>query len=279
VRPTRKKSIVPLLAAGLATALLGFAAQIVSQTNPPLVKPLARGGAPDWEPLTKFPNDVFTFVRIRYHSTSRNFRTHWSGDYPDADLNFSHRLQELTSMQVAPDGLVLDLTDDGLLDHPFAFMSSPGRMYLSEEEARGLRHYLDSGGFLMVDDFWGREHLENVEEEFSKVLPDLKPVNLPLSHPIFNIVYQLKAKPQVPSIRAWSLGHKIEPWHGDMTDPDPHFMGYFNARGRLMILLCHNNDLADGWEREGENIEYFRIYSEPQSYPMGINIVVYALTH
>ncbi|MFT6618822.1 MAG: hypothetical protein ACJASX_001717 [Limisphaerales bacterium] len=275
VRLARQTSFILILTSCLAAVLLGFA----SQSNPPIETPTDRGGAPTWEPRTKFPNDVFTFVRIRYRSTRQNFRTHWSGDYPDADLNFSHRLQELTSLQVAPEGLVFDLTDQTLLNYPFAYMSSPGRMYLSEDEALGLRRYVASGGFLMVDDFWGREHLENVEAEFSKVLPDLKPVNLPLSHPIFHIVYQLKEKPQVPSIRAWSMGHKIEPWHGDMTDPDPHFMGYFNAQGRLMILLCHNNDLADGWEREGENIEYFRRYSEPWSYPMGINIVVYAMTH
>ena len=67
--------------------------------------------------------------------------------------------------------------------------------------------------------------------------------------------------------------------HGKMTDHDPHFLGFFDDRGRLIALLCHNNDLGDGWEREGENPDYFRQYSERWSFPMGINILVHAMKH
>jgi hypothetical protein len=93
------------------------------------------------------------------------------------------------------------------------------------------------------------------------------------------MIYPLDKKPQVPSINAWNQGLEIEPWHGDMTDPDPHFLAYHDEKGNIMVLLCHNNDLADGWEREGENVEYFERFSEPWCYPMGINIVMYAMTH
>jgi len=248
-------------------------------SNPPLRRPVGREGVPDWETKEEFPADIFTFVRLRYRSTNNHFRTHWSGDYPDADLNFSFRLQQLTSMNVAPDGLVLDMTDERLLNYPFAFMSSPGKMYLNSEEVEGLRRYLTNGGFLMVDDFWGREYLENVMGELSRVLPGVTPEELPLSHPIFQTVYRLKEKPQVPSINAWNQGLNIEPWHGDMSDPAPHFLAYHDDNGRIMILLCHNNDLADGWEREGENEAYYNQFSERWSYPLGINIVVYAMSH
>ncbi|MHC4227640.1 MAG: DUF4159 domain-containing protein, partial [Planctomycetota bacterium] len=54
---------------------------------------------------------------------------------------------------------------------------------------------------------------------------------------------------------------------------------YFDDRGRMMALLCHNNDLGDGWEREGEDKEYFHQFSEKKSYPMGINVVIYAMSH
>jgi hypothetical protein len=243
------------------------------------VPALDRGPTPDWTPLTRFTNDVFTFARIRYTSTSTDRRTHWTGDYPDADLNFSLRLQEMTSLEVDPNGRVFDLTDKELLKFPFAYLSSPGRMVLREAEVIGLRRYLNNGGFLMVDDFWGQQHWDNAYEEFKRVFPAQEPRNIPLSHPLFNIVYQLTEKPQVPSIRAWRMGLSIEPWHGDMTDPAPHFRGLFDRKGRLVVLFCHNTDLADGWEREGENVEYFKRYSERWSYPMGINIVVYAMTH
>lgn len=248
-------------------------------SNPPLRMVADRDGAPNWIQNTEFRGDLFTFVRLRYQSTHNHFRTHWSGDFPGADLNFSYRLQQLTSLEVDPDGLVLDITDEELLGYPFAFMSSPGKMILSDDEVESLRRYLMSGGFLMVDDFWGREYLENVTQELARVLPNVKPVDLPLSHPIFNMVYPLDEKPQVPSINAWNQGHEIEPWHGDMTDPDPHFIAYLDEKGNIMVLLCHNNDLADGWEREGANEKYFQHFSERWSYPMGVNIVIYALTH
>ncbi|MDF1756587.1 MAG: DUF4159 domain-containing protein [Verrucomicrobiales bacterium] len=248
-------------------------------SNPPLRRVMDREGVPGWSPRTNFPDDVFTFVRLRYRSTHNHFRTHWSGDYPGADLNFSYRLQQLTSLEVSPDGLVIDITDERLFDYPFTFMSSPGKMYLDEAEVQSLRRYLNNGGFLMVDDFWGREYLENVMAEMARVLPGITPVDLPLTHPIFQMVYPLEKKPQVPSINAWRQGYDIEPWHGDMTDPDPHFLAYHDEKGNIMVLLCHNNDLADGWEREGENADYYSRFSERWSYPMGINIVMYALTH
>ena len=92
--------------------------------------------------------------------------------------------------------------------------------------------------------------------------------------------YDLKQKPQAPSIQAWRRGWDFEYWHGDPRgDEGPHFWGYFDDSGRLMMLLCHNNDLCDGWEREGEDSEYFHQYSEKWSYPMGINIITYVMTH
>ena len=275
--PTRLKTVLGISLVGCVLSVFGQ--MLGDESNPPLRRPAGREGVPTWETRSDFPSECFTFVRLRYRSTRNHFRTHWSGDYPDADLNFSYRLQQLTSLEVSPDGLVLDITDERLLDYPFAFMSSPGKMYLDSAEADSLRRYLTNGGFLMVDDFWGREHLENVTAELSKVLPGVTPVDLPLSHPIFHLVYDLNEKPQVPSINAWNQGLNIEPWHGDMSDPKPHFLAYHDENGKILILLCHNNDLADGWEREGENREYYQKFSVRWSYPIGFNIVVYALTH
>ena len=47
----------------------------------------------------------------------------------------------------------------------------------------------------------------------------------------------------------------------------------------MMAIICHNTDLGDGWEREGMAEWYFSEFAENKSYPMGINIVVYAMTH
>ena len=55
--------------------------------------------------------------------------------------------------------------------------------------------------------------------------------------------------------------------------------GIFDDKGRMMAIICHNTDVGDGWEREGMDEGYFKEFSEKWSYPLGINIVTYAMTH
>ena len=239
-----------------------------------------RSAYPMWEIDRHFKDDVFTFVRIQYDVVGRVPDGRWDNDYPDADLNLSYRLQQLTSLKVDPNGRVLRLTDPELLDYPFAFMLGVRDVYFSEAEVVALRQYLTNGGFLMVDDFWTPAEWRHIKGQMKRVLPNVEPRELTLDHPIFHIVYDLKEIPQVPSIQAWKRGWSFEYWHGDPEgDEGPHFRGYFDDRGRLMALMCQNNDLCDGWEREGENHEYFEKYSEKFSYPIGINIICYAMTH
>jgi hypothetical protein len=187
----------------------------------------------------------------------------------------------LTSLKVHPDGKVIRLTDDELLNYPFVFMTNLGSMSLSEIEQNRLREYLLKGGFLMADDFWAAQEWSHIRFVMQQIFPDRKPIELTLEHPIFHTVYDLDALPQVPSIRAWKRGLSYEDWHGpyENGDTSPHFWGYFDDNGRLMALFCHNNDIADGWEREGEEIEFFKNYSVKWSYPFGINVVTYAMSN
>ncbi|HEX6985795.1 MAG TPA: DUF4159 domain-containing protein [Planctomycetaceae bacterium] len=248
---------------------------------PPGVIPADRAGVPDWEVDERFGRDVFTFVRVEYDSYGGRGR--WGGgwltDFPDSDLNFSYRLQQLTSLRVDPEPITLRLTDERLFDYPFVYMIEPGALYFSDDEVKALRRYLLNGGFLMVDDFWGDYEWENFYQQIKRVFPDREPVELPADHEIFRCVYRLKEKPQVPSIHSWARGGvDWEYGHGGDTR-EVHYKGIFDDDGRMMAIICHNTDLGDGWEREGENVEYFREYSEKKSYPMGINIVTYAMTH
>jgi len=271
-----------------------------------------RAGVPDWEVDPEFANDVFTFVRIQwssggyrnrgtfggrgyYFGNYRGGRTGgrgggrggmrggggWATDYPDSDYNFSYRLHQLTSMQVDPDGLCMELTDPELFNYPFIYMLEVGSLTFSPDEVTALRKYLLNGGFLMVDDFWGDEAWFNFYSQIKRVFPDREPVDVPLDHPIFHAVFDLKKKPQIPAITEALAGRASgRTWenHGPGSET-PHYRAIYDDKGRMMVFICHNTDLGDGWEREGENEWYFHEFSEKQAYPMGINIVFYAMTH
>ncbi len=244
--------------------------------GPMIDGPASRNGVPTWEKDPEFKHDVFTFARVRYSSWSDNWRRgKWSTDYPDSDLNFSFRLQELTSFKTDPNGVIVSLTDEELFDYPFLYMIEPGEMYLEEAEVKNLRRYCLNGGFLMVDDFWGQREWDNFYQQIKRVFPDREPQELPLEHNIFHNVYDLKEKPQVPSIHAYWNGYTTE--RADAREA--HYKAVFDDKERIMVMICHNTDLGDGWEREGLDPNYFKEYSEKWSYPLGINIVTYAMTH
>jgi hypothetical protein len=210
----------------------------------------------------------------------------WSTDFPDSDLNFSFRLQQLTSLKVNPEPVTRRLTAPDLCDYPFLYLIEPGRgLSFSPEEATSLRRYLLKGGFLMVDDFWGDNEYEWFHRQMKGVFPEpqFEPEELPVTHEIFHCVYPLKEKPQVPSIGDWGGPGSEITWesewrHGPGTRT-VHYKGIKDEKGRLMVIICHNTDLGDGWEREGVDEGYFHEMSEKKSYPMGINIVTYAMTH
>ncbi len=240
---------------------------------------------PNWTNDAPFARDVFTFVRLKYSVDGTHGFGHtrpderWMIDFPDSDLNFSYRLQQMTSLKVNPEGRVLEITDKELFDYPWVYIVEPGRLTFTDEEAQILRRYLLNGGFLMFDDFWGEREWSNFHEEIRKVFPDREPVDLPIEHPIFHCVFDLKEKPQVPNV---NLGIRSQytgiTW--ERADArEPHYRAIFDDKGRMMVMICHNTDLGDGWEREGENEYYFHEFSEKKAFPLGINIVFYAMTH
>lgn len=238
----------------------------------------SRRGVPDWEVDAEFPDDVFTFARVRYNAYGGWGK--WATDYPDSDLNFSFRLNQLTALRVTPDPIILDLSDPAIFDYPFLYIIEPGGydggLNLQPQEIATLKRYLANGGFVMVDDFWGEDEWQIFYEQIKQVLPDSEPIELPLEHPVFHCVYELEKKPQVPAINVFLHGGRT----AERFDAqEPHYRAFFDEHGRIQMIICHNTDLGDGWEREGENQEYFREMSEKWAYPLGINILFYAMTH
>ena len=245
-----------------------------------LSNPADRNGVPIWEKDREIPKDVFTFVRIRYSSFGwGRGGGDWSTDYPDAELNLSWRLQQMTSYKVDPNGRVMELNDPELFDYPFIYIIEPGRLYFDESEVVNLRKYLLNGGFLMVDDFWGEDEWDNFYQQMKRVFPDREPQEVPVEHPIFQTVFPTKEKPQIPSINMAQAGRYSGRTWERADAREPHFKAYYDDKGRIMAFVCHNTDLGDGWEREGEDPWYFKEFSEKKAYPLGINIIVYAMTH
>ncbi|MEZ6137222.1 MAG: DUF4159 domain-containing protein [Pirellulaceae bacterium] len=241
----------------------------------------SRDSFPTWETNPQFAQDVFTFVRIQFDSQGPfGWHDRWDNDFPDGDWNFSLRLQQLTTMTVDPDSKFLRLDDPSLLEYPFVYFAGVQYMRLSPDEQAGFRRYLLNGGFFMMDDLWGVESRENVMREMLAVLPNCTPVELPLSHEVFHVVYDLQELPQVTDYLTWSRGSRFEYSHeGEAGDVAPHFIAYFDDFGRMVGIVCHNNDIGDGWEREGHHQDYFMEYSVKHSYPFGINVITYAMTH
>ncbi len=235
-----------------------------------------RVGVPIWDHDTNFSHDSFTFARVIYGTSG--YGNGWRTDYPDSDLNFSLRLQQLTSMKVNPIPVQLELTDPRLFDYPFLYMIEVGGLYLSESEIEAMRKYCLNGGFIMIDDFWGQDALDDLLLVLRQVFPDRVPQEVPLEHPIFQCVYPLQEKPQIPSIHNWYRTGRTYEDHGPGSE-QVHYLAIYDDGGKIVMFICHNTDLGDGWEQEGADPDYFKEFAVKKSYPLGINIVTYAMTH
>ncbi len=261
---------------------------------------------PNWTNESGFEKDVFTFARVIYRRAPNGpgvsysaSRMGWVTDFPDSDLNLSFRLQQVTSMKTDPDGRVIRLTDPALFDYPWIYMVEPGGLELKDEEIPVLRKYLENGGVLMADDFWGQKQWDNFERNIKRVLPQREFVELDMTNQLFHCVFDLKVpknKLQTPNYRqginslipnSWEYGVTWERDHDDYDNydrqgraaRDMHVRAMFDDKGRIMVLAVHNCDNGDGWEREGEEDGFFHEFSEKRAYPLGINIIFYLMTH
>ena len=233
------------------------------------------------------PDRMFTFGRIMYTSVRGERGGYgWNTDYPAADYNFMWRLNELTAAGVSvdehgkPNHVVVTLTDDRLFEYPFLFMSDVGTLGLTDDEAQRLAKYLLRGGFLWVDDFWGDLAWRQWTNEIGKALPpDEYPIfDITPEHPIYRVLYYVEKLPQIPSINHWRRTGGYGTSERGIESAEPHLRGIADRNGRLMVLMTHNTDIADGWEREAEEYEYFYLFSS-DAYAVGVNIVLYAMTH
>ncbi len=229
---------------------------------------------------------AFMFCRIMFRNASNGDGGGWSVDWPQADVNLSFRFSELTRTSVSRDAsgnynhVVISLTDAAPLSHcPFIMMTEPGGAYFDDAEAAGLRTYLQKGGFLWADDFWGDYAFEHWMNEIRKALPssDYPLMDVPLEHPLFHVLYDVKAVPQIPSINFWyGTGGRTSERGADSATP--HVRAISDRDGHILVVMTHNTDFGDAFEREGDSREYFEAFAGG-GYAFGVDTLLYAMTH
>lgn len=218
-----------------------------------------------------------------YYAYDGRVWARWETDFPQGDDNFSRRLAQLTRINVGPLAYSRVLTAPDLGDFPLLYMSDPGYMVISAQEKAALARYLANGGFVWVDDFWGDAEWQQFADVMREVLPGREWRQLTADHPVFHTVFDLKEMPQIPALPFASPGgstaespiaHKFPA--GSLADPQ--MRAWFDDDGRIMVLATHNTDVGDGWEREAYGQWYFETFST-KAYMVGVNVIVYAMTH
>jgi hypothetical protein len=201
----------------------------------------------------------FTFTRLRYGPNGA-----WSHDYPRADQHLVRILAEITLIKTNTDaGNVLRLDDPGLFKYPIAYMSEPGFWRMSDAEALNLRQFLLKGGFIIFDDFEGRQW-NNLEEQMRRVLPESRWVQIDVPHPLFGSFFEMKTV---------NFPHP-------MYNLPPHYYVIFednDPNKRVVAIANHDNDVAEYWEWSDRGL--FPIDFSNEAYKLGVNYIIYGLTH
>jgi hypothetical protein len=221
------------------------------------------------EPGANQPYDGrLTFVRLRYtmgYYGRRGGEPPWAHDYPTSDTHVMKILNELTLARPRMDGSnVMSLSDPDLHKYPIAYMSEPGFWSMDEDEVKGLRAYLSKGGFIMFDDFRGRD-FDNLQDQMRLVFPLGRWVELDASHPIFHSFFEIDDP------------HSMTPPYGGMP---PMFFAMFennDPNGRVMAMANVNNDLGEYWEFSDTG--YAPVDLSNEAYKFGVNYFIYAMTH
>jgi len=244
-------------------------------------------GDPAELPPAQWPDRNVTACHMLYTSVRREpSGAGWRTDYPWGERHLLLRMSELTKARISrlshdvPHSWLVRLTDDALFGCTYLMASDVGTIGLSPEEAVRLRLYLEKGGFLWVDDFWGDAAWEQWTREFAKAMPPNEyPIeDVPLTDPIFHEMVEVRKVPQITNIRFWRSSGGANTSERGAESAVPHFRAVRDKHGRIVAVMTHNTDVSDSWEREGDDPAFFQQFS-PDGYALGINVLLYSMTH
>ncbi|MSV34711.1 MAG: DUF4159 domain-containing protein [Bryobacterales bacterium] len=265
----------------LFLALLGFTALGVLWAQNPFR---------EWPALEyqKFPIPAdanrpaeWTRARLRYPDITgypRNsmygaFPGYWTMDYPRSDRHLLTGVRRLTRIDTRSVEQVVDLDgSDDIYNWPTIYGVEVGHWVLPIDQAKQLREYLLRGGFLMIDDFHGAQEWSIFEDSLRRVFPDRDWVDLPVSDPVFHVLYDISDRTQIPGAQFLESGRTFE-----RDGYEAHWRGIYDDKGRIMVAICHNMDMGDAWEHS-DDPEYPEKYAS-LAYRIGMNYFVYDLTH
>jgi len=215
----------------------------------------------------------FAFARLRYRSLGRRYyRGSWGTDSNKAERQFVQGVRRLTGINTRSVEEIVDVDSDEIFNWPWIYAVEVGYWELSEAQAKRLREYLDRGGFLMVDDFHGAWEWSAFMASLERVFPDRPVLELENQEAIFHVLYNLENRFQVPGRQYIRSG---QTWERDGVEP--RWRAIFDGKGRIQVAICHNMDLGDAWEWADDPR-----FPEPfaaLAYRIGINYIVYAMTH
>lgn len=202
----------------------------------------------------------------------------WRMDWPDAEDHFTRGVERLTRI-AAGEPKHFRLTDDQLWDHPWIYATQVGWWDLTDAEVKRLREYLLRGGFLVVDDFYGPEQWEAFRQAMYRAMPEQPIVDVPESDSLRNCLYTIPDKDLtfIPGSRHLRRGPGGEFIIQPPPVADPAWRGIYDARGRMVVLVQYNMDVADAWEF-ADWPEYPE-HKTTLAYRYGINAIVYSMTH
>jgi hypothetical protein len=252
-----------LILCGLASAQVGARRWAIyeSEMQDPVDDPADAGEAAE-----------FTFARLRYRSPRDGWSySRWAIDSNKSERLFVEGVRRLTRIHARSIEEIVDVESEQIFDWPWLYAVSPGDWRLSESHIRRLRDYLDRGGFLMVDDFHGERDWRVFFEAAARMVPNGTVVELPGDAPIFQTLYDLSERSPVPGANVV---------HGPGYEKDgvvPHWRAIVDEKGRVKIAICFNMDLGDAWEF-ADSPDYPERFSS-MAYRLGINYILYAMTH
>jgi hypothetical protein len=209
----------------------------------------------------------WAFVRLRYAAGFGGRQgPPWSHDYPYGEQHFLQILKFVTNFDAREDATqIMSLDDPELFKYPIAYMAEPGYWTVSDKEAENFRAYLQKGGFVIFDDFHTQDW-PYFEQAMKKVLPDAKIVDLDVSNPLFHSFFEVESFDQVP--QAYNEGGRPI-FRGIFEDNDP--------KKRLLAIINYQVDISEFWEFSPQG--FYPISESNQAYQMGVNWIIYGLTH